>query len=192
MRIDSQTVYQIFWLAHCGTPKTKISERLELARNTVSAHLSGKLAWQYDRKLRSRISRLELPATKRPPRVIPQGYITIAEASYFFESRPATKSLLSHYDLRTELVDRVNYTKSVWARQCAEKRNVANLEGVCMTQDAARYLYGVKHDRKLVPLIEIDSSETPAPLVSFAVSVMDWTGQPFVTLDVADIIRFVE
>lgn len=61
-----------------------------------------------------------------------------------------------------------------------------------MTQDAARYLYGVKHDRKLVSLIEIDSSETPAPLVSFAVSVMAWTGQPFVTLDVADIIRFVE
>lgn len=61
-----------------------------------------------------------------------------------------------------------------------------------MTRDAARYLYGVRTEKNLVSLIEIDTSDTPASLVHAAVGIMAWTQQSFVTLDVADIMRLVD
>lgn len=190
MRLDDHTVYQIFWMAHQGTPKTEIAFRLRLARNTVTAHLSGRLTCQYDRKLRNRISCLEIPSIRRRP--TPTGYITITESSYFFERRPTPKSILNRYDLQTRLIDGVNYTTIEWSKRCAEKRNTANLDGVCMTRDAARYLYGIRTEKNLVPLIEIDTSDTPASLVHAAVGIMAWTQLPFVTLDIADVMRLAD
>jgi hypothetical protein len=189
MRLDPQTVYQIFWLSHAGTPKTEIALRLRLARNTVTAHLSGRLRWQYDRKLRHRIALLTIPPINR--KQPPPGMITLAESSYFFERRPTPKSILNRYELRIELVNGANFTTVEWAQECARKRNAANLEGVCMTRDAAKYLYGIRTDKLILPLLEIDSSDTPASLVSAAVGIMAWTQQDFVTLDSADVMRLV-
>jgi hypothetical protein len=93
--------------------------------------------------------------------------------------------------MRIKLVDGVNYTTVEWAQQCAKKRNAANLEGVCMTREAAKYLYGVRSAKNIVPLMEIDSSDTPASLVHAAVGIMAWTQQRFVTLDAHDVLRLV-
>lgn len=189
MRLDDQTVYQIFWLAHQGLPKTEIAFRLRLARNTVTAHLSGRLRWQYTRRLRERISPLEIRPIRRRP--TPDGFITIAESSYFFERRPTPFSIRTRFEMRMQIIDGVTYTTIEWAKRYAKKRNTANLEGVCMTRDATRYLYGFRSQKNIVPLIEIDTSDTPASLVHAAVGIMAWTQQPFVTLDTADVMRLL-
>lgn len=90
-----------------------------------------------------------------------------------------------------KIIEGVTYTTIEWARQYAKKRNTANLEGVCMTRDAARYLYGWRSEKNIVSLIEIDTSDTPASLVHAAVGIMAWTRQSFVTLDTADVMRLV-
>jgi hypothetical protein len=176
-------------MSHQGIAKTEIAFRLRLARNTVTAHLSGRLQWQYSRRLRERISPLEIRPIRR--KETPAGFITIAESSYFFERRPTPFSIRTRFDMRMEIIDGVTYTKIEWARQYAKKRNAANLEGVCMTRDATRYLYGIRSEKNIVPLIEIDSSDTPASLVHAAVGIMAWTQQPFVTLDTADVMRLI-
>jgi hypothetical protein len=91
--------------------------------------------------------------------------------------------------MRIRLIDGVNYTTIDWAKRCAKKKNNHNLEGVCMTRDAAKYLYGVQAKQPIVQLIEIDSSETPASLVHAAVGIMEWTQLKFVTFDAADVMR---
>jgi hypothetical protein len=61
-----------------------------------------------------------------------------------------------------------------------------------MKRDAARYLYGVQSERPIVPLMAIDSSDTPANLVHIAVGIMAWTGLDFVTLNSEDVMRFAD
>jgi len=190
MRCDNQTIYQIHFQAHRGYPKKQIASTLGLSRNTVIAHLSGRHRWQYDRGLKRRIDQLTIPPIKYHE--TPKGYITIAESSYFFERRPTPKSILHRYDLQVEIINGVNYSTVEWARNCAEKSNVAKLEGVCMKRDAARYLYGVQSERPIVSLMSIDSSDTPANLVHIAVGIMAWTGLGFVTLNSEDVMRFAD
>jgi hypothetical protein len=188
MRLDESTIYQIFAMAHRRATKSEIASYLSITRDTVDSHLSGRFRWRYSLPLQRRIKNLQPPQPRKRP--IPFGFISIAEASYFFERRPTVKSMLGHYrDLRTEMIGGANFTRHQWAQECAEKRNVANLQGVCMTREAARYMYGVKTDRFVIQLSDFDSSDTPAGLIHGALGIMAWTGQPFVTLDVNDVIR---
>lgn len=189
MRLDESTIYQIFAMSHRRIPKSEIASYLQVARNTVSAHLTGRLRYQYSLTLQRRLKHLSPDPVRH--RFIPIGFISISEASYFFERRPTAKSILSHYrDLRMTTINQTKYTTAWWASQCAEKRNVANLRGVCMTREAARAMYGVRVQKNLVQLSDFDSSDTPASLIHAALGIMAWTGQPFVTLDVNDVMRF--
>lgn len=187
-RIEPATIYQIFWLSHNGMPKTEIALRLGLTRDTVFSHLSGRLSHRYPASLRRRISTLSKPPIRQ--RKIPDGFITIAEASYFFQIRPTVKTILQMYPLPMQLVDRVNYTRKEWVREFVAQKNDPNIEGILMTSQAAKYLYGVKARGRFVRLADFDSSDEPASLIHFALGIMDWTGMPFVTLDMQDVIQF--
>ena len=169
--------------------KNEIALRLGLTRDTVLSHLSGRLSHRYPATLRRRISTLSKPVIR--PRKVPDGYITIAEASYFFQIRPTVKTILQVYPMRRELVDRVNYTRREWVTEFVASKNLPNIEGILMTPQAAKYLYGYRAKGKFVRLADFDASDEPASMIHFALRMMDWTGLPFVTLDLQDVMQFV-
>jgi hypothetical protein len=190
MKLDSATVYQIFWKAYSGLPKTEIARQLGVARNTVAWHLSGRLIPQYPERLRQRIQSLGTFKSRR--RDIPPGMISIAESSYFFPTRPTVRTILAHYGMQTKIVGGVTYTTATWALEHAQQRFPNPPSGICMTIRAARTVYGETHATrsKIVRLSEIDCRRTPASIVHAATQIMEWTQCEFVTLDELDVIRF--
>ena len=190
IRLDSATIYQIFWLSHTGLPKYEIARRLGIARNTVTSHLEGVLAYNYPHSLRVRISRLGKPKIRR--RETPEGFISIAESSYFFQLRPTVKTILGYYRMQTRIINGCTFTTKEWAKKYAQTRNRPGIEGVCITPTAARYLYGIKQRSKLIRLSEVDSSDTPAALVHAAIEIQRWTQMPFITLDIQDVLRYAD
>lgn len=168
--------------------KNEIALRLSLTRDTVTSHLSGRLSHRYTASLRRRISTLSKPVIRE--RKVPQGYITIAEASYFFQARPTVKTILQVYPMRREIIDRANYTRREWVREFVASKNSPGVEGILMTPQAAKYLYGIRCKGKFVRLADVDASDEPASLIHFALSMMDWTQMPFVTLDLQDVMQF--
>ena len=190
IRLDSSTIYQIFWLSHTGFHKYEIARQLGIARNTVTSHLDGIFAYHYPHALRVRISRLSKPKKRR--REIPEGFISIAESSYFFQKRPTVKTILAHYRMETRVLNGCTFTTKEWAKEYAQTRNKPGIEGVCITRKAARYLYGIKPRFKITRLSEVDSSDTPAALVHAAIQIQRWTQMPFITLDIQDVLRYAD
>ena len=188
IRIDSATIYQIFWLSHNGMPKSEIAHRLGLARNTVLGHLAGRLSHRYPQALRKRISTLQKPHIRQ--RTIPPGFISLAESSYFFQIRPTVKTILQNYPMKMQQVDRKNYTRPEWVRDFVTTKNDPGIEGILMTSQAAKYLYGIRTRGRFIRLADFDPSDEPASLIHFALGIMDWTAMPFVTLDMQDVIQF--
>lgn len=90
-----------------------------------------------------------------------------------------------------EIIDRKNYTRREWVEEYVESKNDPTIEGILMTSQAARYLYGIRTKERIVRLSDFDPSDEPASLVHFAIGIMDWTAMPFVTLDMQDVLRFV-
>lgn len=189
MRLDTATVYQIFWLSYSGIPKAEIARQLGLARNTVAWHLTGRLIPQYPPRLRQRISPINVSRSRS--REIPDGMITISEASYCFPNRPTVRTLLAHYGMRTEIIKGATYTTLEWAKQYSAARFPNPPLGVCMTAKAMATLYGPSKmpKRKIIRLSDLETNDTPASIVHAAVSIMRWTKLDFVTLDELDVLR---
>jgi hypothetical protein len=187
MRLDTATIYQIFWLSHQGIPKAQIARSLGVARNTVSWHLTGRLIPQYPERLQNRVRQLTIPEPKH--KQPPKDTITLPEASYFFLNRPTARTIMSHYPIRTEIRNGITVTKPEWARECALRKTPTPPTGIFVTADAAEKLYAHSSQKRIVRIAEIPTATAtvPASVVHAAVGIMTWTGMPYLTINMLDV-----
>ena len=190
MRLDSATIYQIFWLAHLGYRRSEIAKETGASLNSINWHLSGRFLPSYPPKLRQRIS--PFAPTLRHPKPAPDGFITLAEASYFFYRRPTVRTLLARYPLRTRFLGGRCVTRWDWAKSLALKTCADAPAGVSFTADAAASVFNIPRPKtaivQLATLPPELSERVPAPIVHAGLGINAWTEMHFVTLTALDVL----
>ena len=100
-------------------PKGQIARRLQVHRNTITAHLQGRVAYSPEM-----VVRLGLPPVAMPSREEAMRRLTIYQAATLLPDQPSPSKLhrlVRAGILRTERVAGSLYTRQSWVRRCASK-----------------------------------------------------------------------
>lgn len=160
-KLTDSDVEKLHRLAKQGLPKNVIAARFHVHRNTITAHLSGRVAYSPDLVLRLGSS----PSSPSPP---PDQFLTIYQAAALLPDQPSpTKvyKLARAGTLRTEVVEFRSYgawrklcTKLEWVRECALAMFPAGL----YYRSDSLYIYA---DRTLDLLDALRTKRYESPLV---------------------------
>lgn len=197
LNLDEATIYQIFFQYYAGTEIQTIAHQLGVTRNTVATHLTWSRAHLYSERLLRRIRPLRRP---RAARKHPEGFIAMEEASYFFPHRPSPREIATVYcraGLKSTFHNRQRLTRREWILDFLDP---PELEGVFLTETAFKILGGTHpaHTVTVKPrpgstprrLIPTHTADRPIPdrALRRALAIQDWTGLPYATLTLQDVV----
>lgn len=198
--LDSATIYQIFYMRYSGLSATAIAQELRLSRNCVRWHLQFRYLSQYPDATLRRIRLLN--PQRRPTQEPRHPWIRLCDASYFFPSRPAPKTLMvSRFfgRLRTRTVSGMTVTRREWIVQFLTKYVAEIPSGLCLNHGACRRLSIRNRSHKAMwsnhrlhggfaRYADVQEIELSRGTVAKALQIQEWTRLPFVSLDATDIL----
>lgn len=187
LTLSPADIYRIFDLWRCGKTIPEIMRETHCAKMTVRSHLSLRYYHLYTEETRRRLAKLSIKPIQ--PKPIPAGYITLDDASFFFLTRPNGRTIRECYrDLPTEIVGTRKLTRPEWVVDYVRKNGPIE-NGIHIKKSAYAKLTGIQLPRHVTPLADLATlPPLPPSTVPNILRIMDFTGLPYYTIALSDLV----